>query len=105
MNLLVQVLRGGIYRTKSDIYSLALMAWELWNQDRVMKAQRKTSLEQFIKVVRPTMMTEDEDNPFNELIKAGLMTRPDERICATNWVNEIRKLDLSEKEENENNGR
>ena len=88
-----------MYRTKSDMYSLGLMAWELWNQDRAMKTQRKTSLEQFIKTVRPTMMSEDEDNPFGALIKASLQARPEERICATNWVNEIRKMDLTERDE------
>ena len=96
-----QVLRGSMYRTKSDMYSLGLMAWELWNQDRAMKTQRKASLEQFIKTVRPTMMAEDEDNPFGALIKASLQTRPEDRLCATNWVNEIRKIDLSAKDDDD----
>ena len=89
-----------MYRTKSDMYSLGLMAWELWNQDRAMKTQRKTSLEQFTMTVHPTMMGDDDDNPFGSLIKASLLSRPEERICATNWVNEMRKMDLTDKEDN-----
>ena len=76
------------------MYSLGLMAWELWNQEIAFMHQRKTRLDQFIQTVRPSMLHLDENNPFLPLIQACVTQDPECRLCSTIWVNEIRKVDL-----------
>lgn len=89
-----EVLRGAVYRARGDMYSLALTAWELWNQEVAFKQQRKTRLDQFIQTVRPTMLHMDDKNPFLPLIQACVTQESENRLCSTIWVNEIRKIDL-----------
>lgn len=90
-----EVLRGGIYRCRGDIYSLGLMAWELWNQELAFKRQRTSRLDHFIQTLRPSLLRGTDDNPFNEIIVRSVHTMPEERLTSTDWVNEIRKVDIS----------
>ena len=92
-----EVLRGGMYRQRGDMYSLGVMAWELWHQELAFKPQRKAPLSDFIQNIKITTLMEDQDNPFNGLIRASMSSQADERLCSTTWVNEIRKLDLLQK--------
>ena len=94
-----EVLRGEMYRQRGDMYSLGVMAWELWHQELAFKQQRKAPLSDFIQSIKVTILMEDQDNPFNGLIRASMSSQPDERLCSTTWVNEIRKLDLLQKGE------
>ena len=89
-----EVLSGEHYKPRSDMYGLGLAAWELWNQEMAFKQQRKTPLRQFIQTVKPSMLQYDNNNPFLCLICRCLSSDMDERICSTTWVNEIRKLDI-----------
>jgi serine/threonine protein kinase len=96
-----EVLRGDNYKPRSDMYGLGLAAWELWNQEMAFKQQRKTPLRQFIQTVKPTMLPYDDHNPLLCLICRCLTSEPEDRICSTTWVNEIRKLDILGKDEDD----
>ncbi len=88
-----EVLRGDVYKPRSDMYSLGLMAWELWNQEIAFKDERKTPLSQFLQNVSPSMLQGDANNPFEGLISGCVKVEfPEERNCSTTWVNELRKL-------------
>ena len=94
-----EVLRGAVYRWKGDMYGLGLVAWELWNQEMAFKRQREARLDHFIQTVRPSLLKGDDDNPLNDLIKKCVFAAPDNRINSTQWVNEIKKIDLTTGEE------
>ncbi|KAK2148553.1 hypothetical protein LSH36_491g00039 [Paralvinella palmiformis] len=97
-----EVLRGDLYKARSDMYSLGLVAWELWNQEMAFVQQRKAPLRQFIQTVHPDLLQYDDNNPFLGLIKRCLTVEVDERICSTTWVNEVRKLDILVKDDDSN---
>ncbi len=90
-----EVLRGGTYHCRGDIYSLGLMAWELWNQEVAFKRQRSGRLDHFIQTLRPSLLRGSDDNPFNTLISRSVHTLQEQRPNSTDWVNEIRKMDFS----------
>ena len=94
-----EVLRGSVYRWRGDMYGLGLIAWELWNQEMAFKRQRDARLDHFIQTVRPSFLKGDDDNPLNDLIKECVFAPPDSRINSTQWVNEIKKIDLTAEEE------
>ena len=88
-----EVLQGNTYKPQSDIYSLGLMAWELWNQERVYKDYRKQKLADFIdKVTTDSVkVTVDPINPLKDLIKM-CMGEEKERIGITAWVDKIKEV-------------
>ena len=92
-----EVLRGGIYRARADMYGIGLMAWELWSQDEAFKQQRKIKLKDFIDQVSPDGLKMDGENPFVTLLEVCVTSQAEERLCSTTWVNEIRKVDLLHK--------
>ena len=73
---------------------LGLMAWELWNQEYAFKRQRDARLDHFIQTMRMSFIRSDEDNPFDPLINRCVHAPADRRLTSTEWVNEIRKIDL-----------
>ena len=90
-----EVLRGGVYRLRADIYGLGLIAWELWNQELAFKRQREARLDHFLQTLRPSFLKGDEDNPFDDLIRRCAHVPPEQRMTSTEWVNDIRKIDLT----------
>ena len=90
-----EVLRGAIYRLRGDMYGIGLMAWELWNQELAFKRQRDTRLDHFLQTLRPSLLKGDEDNPFDDLIRRCVHVLPEQRMTSTEWVNDIRKIDLT----------
>ena len=82
-----------IYKPPWDIYSLGLMAWELWNQERVYKDYRKQKLADFIdKVTLDSVeLTIDPINPLKDLIKV-CMGEDTARIGITAWVHKIKEV-------------
>ena len=73
---------------------LGLMAWELWNQEYAFKRQRDARLDHFIQTMRMSFIRSDEDNPFDPLINRCVHAPAERRLTSTEWVNEIRKIDL-----------
>ena len=82
-----------IYKPPSDIYSLGLMAWELWGQERNYKGYRKKKLADFINNITTDSveLAEDPINPLKGLIGACL-GEESERIGITAWVDKIKEV-------------
>ena len=91
-----------MYRLRADMYGLGLMAWELWNQELAFKRQRDTRLDHFLQTLRPSLLKGDEDNPFDDLIQRCVHVPPEQRLSSTDWVNDIRKVDLAKEVADEN---
>ena len=70
------------------------MAWELWNQEYAFKRQRDARLDHFIQTMRMSFIRSDEDNPFDSLINRCVHAPVERRLTSTDWVNEIRRIDL-----------
>ncbi len=70
------------------------MAWELWNQEHAFRRQKEARLDHFIQTMRMSFIRSDDDNPFDPLINRCVHAPADRRLTSTEWVNEIRKIDL-----------
>ena len=90
-----EVMTGKLYKARSDMYSLGLLCWELWHQDKIFKAERKLKLKEFIqKQMKDPLeinMPESE-NPFTQLICG--CTTGDNRYTSTVFVNEVKKIQI-----------
>ena len=88
-----EVLQGQMYTPQGDMYSLGVMAWELGNQELAFKAQRTQTLEQVIRTIADCDLSSHEDiSAYSGLVQSCKSTKPEERMCSTMWVNEIKKI-------------
>ena len=99
-----EVMAGKSYRSRSDIYSLGLLCWELWAPERVFKAERKTKLGVFIEKQKEDPMkvpTFDSENPFLDLI-SGCVCEGESRVSSTVFVNTVKKIQIQNEDEDLN---
>jgi hypothetical protein len=86
-----EVLRGEEYTTQGDLYSLALLAFELSNQELAFKEKRRQmTLNQFVEEGGSDFG--DDTSPFSGIVAKSVGGRQGERVWSTVWVNETRKL-------------
>ena len=92
-----EVLQGAIYTAQCDMYSLGLMTWELWNQERAFKLQRSATIHDFIAKYDKSALTQSRDDVNHTgagmtQLMTQCLAEHDSSITSTTFVNEIRKL-------------